>query len=100
MQPHTITEELRNPDGTITYIPDLEVEICNVCGEQVYEVKAIRAIEAHKKSLATVNLCLPFLVYRHLEVQAHEHGHSIEDEISNVLISDYRHRAGSSSVSQ
>lgn len=89
MHPHTITRELRNPDGTITSIPDINVDICNLCGEQVYNVKAIRAIESHKKNWATVNLRLPFLVYRNLEIQAHQNGHSLEDEISRVLVADY-----------
>lgn len=89
MHPHAITKELHNPDGTIAYIPDIKVDICNLCGEQVYDVKVIRAIESHKKNWATVNLRLPFLVYRNLEIQAHQNGHSLEEEISRVLVADY-----------
>lgn len=89
MRPHLLAKELRNPDGTTTRIPDIEVDICDLCGEQVYGAEAIRKIEAHKKSVATVTLHLPFLVYRNLEIQSHQHGHSLEDEISDVLISDY-----------
>jgi len=91
MHPHTITKELRNSDGTITYIPNFEVEICNLCGEQVYDAKVIRRLESQKKKWATINLRLPFLVYRNLQIQAHQHGHTLEDEISRVLIADYDH---------
>jgi YgiT-type zinc finger domain-containing protein len=95
MRPHVITKELRNPDGTVTRIPGIAVDICDLCGEHAYGVEALRKIEAHKKSIANLTLHLPFLVYRNLEIQAYQHGHAVEDEISSVLIADYNRRNSS-----
>jgi YgiT-type zinc finger domain-containing protein len=87
-----IAHELVVKRGKQVIIPDLEVEVCDNCGEHIFDLEAARRIEAYKKHSGRFVLQLSPELYVSLSERAINHHRSLNEEI-NFLLSESLRRA-------
>jgi YgiT-type zinc finger domain-containing protein len=88
-----IAHELVSKQGKRVVIPDLDVEVCDHCGERVFDLAAVRQIEAYKRYSGRVLLRLDPELHRRLAELAKAHHRSLNEEMNLRLRESLSHVA-------
>jgi YgiT-type zinc finger domain-containing protein len=79
-----ITYPLKVGKKTIE-VPDVEVWVCQRCGERFYPAASSRKIEAYKRYSGKFNVRVDPELHARLARQAEAHHRSLDQEISHLL---------------
>jgi YgiT-type zinc finger domain-containing protein len=71
--------------GREIVVPDVEVWVCDGCGEQVFPYESARKIETYKKYSGRLNLRINPEMHAELARRAKEHHQSLNQETSQLL---------------
>jgi YgiT-type zinc finger domain-containing protein len=87
-----ITYPLKVGKKTIL-VPDVEVWVCQRCGERFYPAESSRKIEAYKHYSGRLNVRINPELQAQLARQAKEHQRPLEQEVSELLEQGLRRSA-------
>ncbi len=81
----TIDHEIVDASGSTVIIPNIEVDICNNCGEKFFGYEAALKLEQVKKNANRVVLNLKPELYKQISSLAEKHQRSFDDEVNYLL---------------
>ncbi|MDZ7375049.1 MAG: type II toxin-antitoxin system MqsA family antitoxin [candidate division KSB1 bacterium] len=80
-----IDHEIVDGTGNTVVIPNIEVDICNHCGEKFFGYEAALTLEQVKKNANQVILNLKPELYQRISSLAEKHKRSFNDEVNYLL---------------
>ena len=81
----TMNYEIANTLNKKTVIPNIEVDICDTCGEKFFGYDAAVKMEEIKKKSDRVTLYLNTELRRRIKTSAEKHKRSFEEEVKYLL---------------
>lgn len=82
--PRTINYTFKSHGKEIT-VPDVTVDVCDCCGEMFFPHEAARKIEVYQNYSGDIHLHFPPEVHTKLANLAHQHHHSLNEEIRTIV---------------
>lgn len=77
--------EIVDASGDKVTIPEIEVDICDTCGEKFFGYEAALKLEEVKKKSARVVLNLKPEIYKQISNLAEKHRRSLNEEVNSLL---------------
>jgi len=85
MRTRIIDYEIVDTSGEKVVIPDVEVDICDTCGEKFFGYEAALKLEEVKKKSARVVLNLKPEIFKQISNLAEKHRRSLNEEVNSLL---------------
>jgi YgiT-type zinc finger domain-containing protein len=77
--------KLKDQSGKEFIVPDLEVEICDFCGEHIFNMQAVRKARQAQGQIGKILIRLQPALQNELAVRAQKNKRSITQEVHRLL---------------
>jgi YgiT-type zinc finger domain-containing protein len=82
--------KLKDENGKEFVVPDLEVEICDFCGERIFNMKAVRKAERIQGRAGKILIRLKPPLQATLSARAQKNKRSLKQEVHHLLETSLR----------
>lgn len=82
--------KLKDENGSEFVVPDLEVEICDFCGEKIFNMEAVRKAERIQSRVGKILIRLKPALQSALSARAQKNKRSISQEAQYLLETSLR----------